>query len=184
MSRIGYSPIPLPPQVSVEIAGQAITVSGPRGTLQRTIHRRLTVVVQDQVLNVQRDGDDREARAVHGLTRALLNNMVVGVSAGHSRALLVTGIGYRCEQIGTMVRVAAGFSHPVMIRPSEGVELKVETANRILVTGCDKELVGDMAARIRGMRPIRPYIFRGDFQGVRYADETPRRKAGKQGAKR
>ncbi|NUP99260.1 MAG: 50S ribosomal protein L6 [Armatimonadetes bacterium] len=181
MSRIGKAPITLPDKVTVSVRSDSVQVSGPKGSLTRKLHPRVSVVVEDGQVLVRRDGDDREARAVHGLFRALLNNMVIGVSAGHSRTLLVTGIGYRAEQIGSMVRLNAGLSHPVLLAPEEGVELKVEGQNRVVVSGIDKELVGDMAARIRAVRPIKPYIFRGDFQGIRYEDERPRRKAGKQG---
>lgn len=182
MSRIGYAPIPLPDKVKVTVADDnTVTVSGPKGELSRRIHDRITVAVEDGELRVGRRGEDREARSLHGLSRALLNNMVVGVTDGHQRALVLSGIGYRAEMIGSMVNLQAGFSHNVLIAPEEGVELKVEGQNRVVVTGTDKELVGDMAARIRAVRPVKPYIFRGDFQGIRYEDERPRRKAGKQG---
>lgn len=184
MSRIGLAPIPLPDKVEVTVGtDNTVTVKGPKGELSRTLHRKVGAQVADGVLRVVRHSEDREAKALHGLSRALLNNMVVGVTEGHRRALLVTGIGFRAEQVGSMVNLQVGMSHPVLIAPAAGVELKVEGVNKVVVTGIDKELVGDMAARIRAVRKARPYIFRGDFQGIRYEDERLRRKAGKQGGK-
>lgn len=183
MSRVGLAPIKIPDQVKVTVAADnTVTVTGPKGELSRRVDRRLQVAVSDGVLTVQRGSDDRHQRSIHGLTRALLNNMVVGVTEGHQKTLLVTGIGFRAEQVGRMVNLQAGFSHPILVAPDEGLELRVEGTNKIVVSGIDKELVGDMAARIRAVRPVKPYIFRGDFQGLRYEDERPRRKAGKQGA--
>ncbi|MBI2302962.1 MAG: 50S ribosomal protein L6 [Armatimonadetes bacterium] len=181
MSRIGRAPIPIPQGVTVTIDGQRVTVSGPKGSISREVHPDLGVAVSDGVLSVSRPTDERQHRALHGLTRSLLNNMVVGVTTGHRRGLVISGIGFRCEQVGPMVNLQVGYSHPVLVAPDEGVELKVEGNNRISVTGIDKERVGDMAARIRAVRRVKPYIFRGDFQGIRYDDEQPRRKAGKQG---
>jgi large subunit ribosomal protein L6 len=171
----------VPTGVTVKIDGQEVTVQGPLGTITKTFHPAISVEHVSAELLVKRPSDARQHRALHGLTRALLNNMVVGVTQGHKRTLLITGIGFRAEQVGSFVSLQAGLSHPVLVYPAEGVELKVETVNRITVSGIDKELVGDMAARIRAVRPVRPYIFRGDFQGIRYEDERPRRKAGKQG---
>ncbi len=182
MSRVGKAPIELPRGVSVQLGERnSVTVKGPRGELTRRFDRRLTIAVDDGTLTVARATDHRDERSLHGLTRALLQNMVTGVSEGHKRTLLVTGIGFRAEQLGDMVNLQVGLSHPVMIAPDEGITLTVETVNRVTVSGIDKELVGDTAARIRAVRPIKPYIFRGDFQGIRYDDERPRRKAGKQG---
>jgi large subunit ribosomal protein L6 len=182
MSRIGRAPIAVPQGVKVEIgADNSVTVSGPNGTLTKSLHPALRIVQAEGELSVERPNDDRDMRSLHGLTRALLNNMVVGVTTGHRRTLLITGIGFRAEQIGRAVNLQAGFSHPVLVYPDDGLEVKVETANRIVVSGADKELVGDLAAKIRAVRKVKPYIFRGDFQGIRYEDERPRRKAGKQG---
>ena len=181
MSRVGRAPIPLPSGVNVEIAGQEVTVKGPKGSLTKSFNREMTITQSDGQLLVSRPSDARDHRSLHGLTRALLNNMVVGVTEGHKRTLLVTGIGFRCEQVGRAVSMQAGLSHPVLLYPAEGLTLTVEAVGRVTVSGVDKELVGDMAARIRAVRPVKPYIFRGDFQGVRYDDERPRRKAGKQG---
>lgn len=183
MSRIGKAPIPLPGGVTVTVAADnTVTVKGPRGELQRRFDRAVSITQTDGVVNVGRATDERHHRALHGLSRALLANMVKGVVDGHSRTLLVTGIGFRAEQVGEMINLQVGYAHPVLIAPEPGCQLKVETANRITVSGSDKELVGDQAARIRAVRPIKPYIFRGDFQGIRYEHEQPRRKAGKQGA--
>lgn len=182
MSRIGNAPIEVPQQVQVTIAGQTVTVKGPKGELAKELPAGLTATLDGGVLSLGRANDERELRSKHGLFRALLQNMVTGVSEGHRKVLVIAGIGFRAEQIGRYVQVQAGFSHPVMIAPEDGVELAVEGTNRIVVSGADKELVGDMAARIRAVRKVRPYLFRGDFQGIRYEDERPRRKAGKQGA--
>lgn len=182
MSRVGLAPIPLPEKVTVDVADDnTVTVKGPKGELSRQFHAKVGVELREGVLHVVRHAEDRESRSLHGLSRALLNNMVVGVTTGHSRALLVTGIGFRAEQVGSMVNLQVGLSHPVLVAPAAGVELKVEGNNKVVVSGLDKELVGDMAARIRSVRKARPYIFRGDFQGIRYEGERMRRKAGKQG---
>ncbi|HAZ64855.1 MAG TPA: 50S ribosomal protein L6 [Armatimonadetes bacterium] len=181
MSRVGKSPIPLAKGVTVTVDGSTVKVKGPLGELERTLPGEMTVTVEDGVVNVARADESREQRSLHGLARALVANMVTGVTEGHKRALLVTGIGYRCEQVGRFVSINCGLSHPVLVRPEPGVEIKAESANRIVVTGADKEVVGDVAARIRAVRPVRPYVFRGDFQGIRYEEEQPRRKAGKQG---
>ncbi|MBI5833879.1 MAG: 50S ribosomal protein L6 [Armatimonadetes bacterium] len=181
MSRVGRAPIPLAKGVTIDIQGSVVTVKGPMGSITKSFHPDMTVEVVDGVAQVTRPSDNRDHRSLHGLTRALLANMVKGVTEGHKRALLVTGIGFRCEQIGSFVSISCGLSHPVLVRPEAGVEVKVETANKVVVSGIDKELVGDVAARIRAVRKVKPYIFRGDFQGIRYEDERPRRKAGKQG---
>jgi len=182
MSRIGYAPIEVPKQVQVNVDGQTVTVKGPQGELTRTVPAGLTATLDNGVLSLGRANDERDLRSLHGLFRALLQNMVTGVAEGHKKVLVLAGIGYRAEQIGRYVQVQAGFSHPVMIAPEDGVTIAVEGTNRIVVSGPDKELVGDVAARIRSVRKVRPYLFRGDFQGIRYEDERPRRKAGKQGA--
>lgn len=183
MSRIGKAPVPIPKGVTVTVeGGSRVTVKGPKGELTRTFDPAITVVVEDGQILVRRASDERRHRSLHGLSRALLNNMVVGVTEGHQRTLVVSGIGYRAEQVGRMVSLQVGLSHPVYVEPDEGITLQVQGNNRVVVSGIDKELVGDTAARIRAVRPVRPYIFRGDFQGIRYADEQPRRKAGKQGA--
>lgn len=181
MSRVGRAPIPVPAGVTVTIEGQSVTVKGPLGTISKNFHPSIGIALADGQVLVTRPNDGRMERSLHGLTRALLNNMVTGVTTGHKRTLLITGIGFRAEQVGPGVNLQAGLSHPVLVYPEEGLKLTVETINRVTVSGIDKELVGDMAARIRAVRPIKPYIFRGDFQGIRYDDERPRKKAGKQG---
>lgn len=180
MSRIGKQPIPVPKGVKVAIHGQQLTVNGPKGELTRKLHPLIGVEQSDGELRLTRSSEDRDARSLHGLSRALVNNMVVGVTDGHRRVLLVTGIGYRAEQLGSMVSLQVGLSHPVYLDPGNEIQLSIE-GNKLIVTGIDKELVGDMAAKIRAIKPVRPYIFRGEFQGIRYEDERPRRKAGKQG---
>lgn len=182
MSRIGKSPIELPKSVKVTIDDSTVTVKGPQGELSRALPHGLSAVLEDGTLKVNRSDDDRHLRSLHGLFRSILQNMVTGVDQGHRKVLVLGGIGYRAEQIGRMVQLQAGFSHPVTVAPEEGVTLAVEGTNRVIVSGPDKELVGDVAARIRAVRKVRPYLFRGDFQGIRYEDERPRRKAGKQGA--
>lgn len=182
MSRIGKAPIALPRGVTVAVeADNTVTVKGPRGELRRRFDRAVIVRSDDGQVTVSRASDQRQHRALHGLSRALLANMVKGVTEGHSKTLLVTGIGFRCEQVGEMVNLQVGYAHPVLVAPEPGLQLRVEGPNRLTVSGNDKELVGDQAARIRAIRPIKPYIFRGDFQGIRYDGEQPRRKAGKQG---
>ena len=177
MSRIGNAPIPLPPGVSVEVDGPTVTVAGPKGTLTRTFSNRISVTVEDGRALVARDGDEREARALHGLTRALLANMVAGVSAGFVRELQMVGVGYRAALQGSTLELLVGFSHPVRMTAPEGITFEVPEPTRILVRGIDREQVGQVAAEIRRVRPPEPY----KGKGVRYVDEKVRRKAGKAG---
>ncbi len=181
MSRIGKLPIQIPSQVKVSVQGNVISVKGPKGTLSREIHPLASVETGKDQLIVKRKDDSRRSRSIHGLTRALINNMVVGVAEGFSKDLIVTGVGYKVEEKGQSLVFHLGYSHPIDFPIPKGITAKVERKKEIKVTieGYDKELVGLTAARIRGLRPPEPY----KGKGIRYADETIRRKAGKAAAK-
>lgn len=175
MSRIGKLPIPLPDGVEVRVDGPAVTVKGPKGELARTFDASMSVAVEDGEVTVTRASETARHRALHGLTRSLIANMVTGVSEGYERVLEIHGVGYRAEQRGNALVLNVGFSHPVEIRPLDGVELKAESQTQIRVKGIDKEKVGQMAAEIRKVRPPEPY----KGKGIRYQGEYVRRKAGK-----
>jgi large subunit ribosomal protein L6 len=176
MSRIGRAPIPVPAGVEVTLADRSVTVKGPRGTLARTLPPDITVDQEDGVLHVKRPDDEREHRALHGLTRSLVNNMVVGVTTGFQKDLEIVGVGYRATAQGaTTLELALGFSHPVRVEAPEGITFEVPAPTRITVRGNDKEAVGQVAANIRKLRKPEPY----KGKGVRYAGEIVRRKAGK-----
>lgn len=178
MSRIGRMPIPVPAGVKVEIDGQQVTVKGPKGELKHTVHPGIKVVLEGSTLHVQRESDAPQARALHGLNRALLNNMVVGVSKGYSKSLEVSGTGYRVELRGNALVMNLGFSHEVVVNPPAGISFEVNPkTGTIVVKGADKQLVGKVAAEIRAWRPVEPYL----GKGIRYSDEIVRRKAGKAG---
>jgi large subunit ribosomal protein L6 len=178
MSRIGKSPIPVPSDVDVSLAGQHITVRGPKGVLERDIPGTITVREDGETLVVERADDERQNRALHGLVRSLVNNMVVGVTQGFSKELEIVGVGYRATAKGPgAMELALGFSHPVNIAAPDGITFDVPSPNRIVVTGIDKETVGQVAADIRAWRKPEPY----KGKGVRYVGEHVRRKAGKAG---
>ncbi|CAA9266305.1 MAG: LSU ribosomal protein L6p (L9e) [uncultured Actinomycetospora sp.] len=177
MSRIGKAPITVPSGVDVTVEGRNVTVKGPKGTLSHEVDEPITVSVDDGVLSVQRPDDERESRALHGLSRSLLNNLVQGVSQGYERKLEIHGVGYRVQARGSDLEFALGFSHPVKITPPEGITFAVESPTRFSVKGIDKQLVGQVAANIRWLR--RPDPYKG--KGVRYAGEQIRRKVGKTG---
>jgi len=178
MSRIGRSPITLPSGVDVAIAGQHITVKGPKGTLERDLPGEITIRQDEGVLLVERPNDERQNRALHGLVRSLVNNMVVGVSAGFRKDLDIVGVGYRATAKGdTKLELALGFSHPVSVEAPSGVTFEVASPTTIGVIGIDKEAVGQVAANIRKIRKPEPY----KGKGVRYRDERVVRKAGKAG---
>lgn len=176
MSRVGKKPIPIPDKVEVDVRGKTVTVKGPLGTLTRDIHPDISAAKEDNQIVVTRPSDQKKHRALHGLTRALLNNMVVGTSKGFKRELQIIGVGYRAEMKGKSVQFNLGYSHPVVLRPPEGISITVEPKeNRIAVEGIDKELVGLIASKIRSFRKPEPY----KGKGIRYVGEHVRTKAGK-----
>ena len=179
MSRIGRMPIAVPAGVTVEIAeNNHVTVKGPKGTLERALAPEMEIKLEDSVITVTRPNDLKRMKSLHGLTRTLLNNMVVGVTEGYKKELEVNGVGYRASKAGNVLTLNLGYSHPVEMTDPEGLESKVE-GNKITVTGLDKEKVGQYAAEIRDKR--RPEPYKG--KGIKYADEVIRRKVGKTGKK-
>ncbi|MBI2848291.1 MAG: 50S ribosomal protein L6 [Chloroflexi bacterium] len=177
MSRIGRLPITVPQGVNIAIEEAGVTVTGPKGSLSRRFHGDLKITLENGSLKVTRPSDDRMHRSLHGLTRTLLANMVQGVTKGFEKELEITGVGYRAEKSGDRLTLRIGLSHPVEVAPMPGVSLAVEGNNRVKVIGIDKEIVGEMAARIRAIRP--PDVYRN--KGIKYAGELMRRKAGKAG---
>ena len=178
MSRIGVKPIPVPNGVDVQLGdGNSVRVKGPRGELSQVFTTKLSIVQADGVVLVERPNDLREVKALHGLTRSLLNNMVVGVTDGYTKNLEILGVGYRAQLDGKNLVLNVGYSHHVRLVAPEGVTYAVEGNNRVSVSGIDKQAVGEEAARIRGVRPPEPY----KGKGIRYAGEVVRRKAGKAG---
>ena len=179
MSRIGNSPITVPSDVEVKIEGQKVTVKGPKGTLEREIHKNIYVSMENNVITVTRPDDQPENRSLHGLTRSLLNNMVKGVKEEYTRELQINGVGYRAQKQGNKLVMNLGYSHPVEMEQPEGITFDVPNQNTIIVKGIDKELVGQTAAVIRTKRPLE--VYRG--KGIKYAEEVIRRKEGKAGKK-
>ena len=177
MSRIGKVPVPVPAGVDVSIDGAVVTVKGPKGTLERDFHERVSVSVEDGQAIVSREDDGRESRALHGLSRALLANMVTGVSEGFRRELEIIGVGYRAAMKGSDLEMQLGFSHSVPFSAPDGITFEVPEQTKIIVSGIDKEQVGQVAANIRKIRPPEPY----KGKGIRYSGEHVRRKAGKAG---
>jgi large subunit ribosomal protein L6 len=175
VSRIGKQPIPVPSGVEVTIDGTAVSVKGPKGTLSHTFNEDMIIKVEDGVLTVARPSDERHHRSLHGLSRTLLSNMVVGVSEGFSKNLEIVGVGYRAEMVGTDLKMALGFSHPVLVKAEPGITFEVPAPTRITVRGIDKQRVGQIAAEIRKWRQPEPY----KGKGVRYEGEYVRRKLGK-----
>ncbi|MBD3882560.1 50S ribosomal protein L6 [Phormidium tenue FACHB-886] len=179
MSRIGKRPIPVPQKVTVTIAGQDVAVKGPKGELARTLPAEVEVVQDGETLLVNRRNESRSARQRHGLCRTLVANMVEGVSQGFQKRLEIQGVGYRAQVQGRNLVLNVGYSNPVQIEPPEGIQLAVENNTNVVVTGINKELVGNTAAKIRSVRPPEPY----KGKGIRYSGEVVRRKAGKAGKK-
>ena len=175
MSRIGRKPITLPDGVSVELAPGRVSVKGPKGELEQTISPEMTIEREDGTLTVQRPTDRGEHRALHGLTRSLIANMVEGVTDGYEKRLEIQGVGYRAQLKGSTLELALGFSHPVSVQAPEGIEFEVPQATEIVVRGIDKQLVGQVAADIRKRRPPEPY----KGKGIRYRGEYVARKVGK-----
>jgi large subunit ribosomal protein L6 len=178
MSRIGKAPVVLPAKVEVKINGSEISVKGPKGQLTATMHPEMILSQEDGIVHVNRPGEERHQRELHGLTRALINNMVVGVSTGFRKTLVVEGVGYRAEMVGKNLMMYLGYSHPIEVKPPENVSFAIEERGRIVyIDGIDRQVVGQVAANIRELRPPEPY----KGKGIRYNDETIRRKAGKAG---
>lgn len=177
MSRIGKQPIAIPAGVEVKVDGNTVTVKGPKGTLTDTFHKDITIELNDGVINVKRPSDIAEHRSLHGLTRTLINNMVVGVSVGYSKELDVMGVGYRVAKQGKDLVMNLGYSHQVFVSEEDGITIDVPTPNKIIISGCDKQRVGQFAAEVREKRPPEPY----KGKGIRYTGEYVRHKEGKAG---
>jgi len=177
MSRIGNKSITVPAGVEISLEGQKITVKGPKGTLEREIHKNISIKIEENIITVTRINDEPQNRSLHGLTRTLINNMVNGVVSEYTRELQINGVGYRVQKQGNDLNLTLGYSHPVVYKAPEGISFDVPNANTIIVRGIDKELVGQVAAEIRTKRP--PEVYRG--KGIKYAEEVIRRKVGKTG---
>ncbi len=177
MSRVGSTPITVPSGVEVTVTDGVVELNGPKGDLSQTIDPRITISVDDGVVTFTRSDEERQSRALHGLSRALVNNMVIGVTEGYAKELQAVGVGYRAILRGSTLELQVGFSHPVTIEAPDGIEFEVPEPTRIFVRGIDKQLVGQVAADIRAVRPPEPY----KGKGIRYVDEYVRRKAGKAG---
>jgi large subunit ribosomal protein L6 len=175
VSRIGKLPIEIPKGVEVKIENGVVTVKGPKGQLEQKVNPGIVLEMDSGIINVKRPSDERNWRSLHGLTRTLVNNMVVGVTQGFTKHLQIEGVGYRAEKKGKGVQLALGFSHPIYFIPPKNVDINVPAPNRIEVSGIDKVLVGQIAAKVRSFRPPEPY----KGKGVRYENEYVRRKAGK-----
>ena len=179
MSRIGKKPIPLPKGVTVTVEGNTVKVKGPKGELQRVVHPELSVALKDNELTVGRPSDETHHKALHGLTRTLVANMVEGTSKGFQKTLELVGVGYKAEKRPYGLQLALGFSHPGEVRAPKGITLSAPQPTQIVIDGADKEIVGQVAAEIRKLRPPEPY----KGKGVKYQGEQIRRKAGKAGGK-
>ena len=180
MSRIGRKPVVIPAGVEVKLDGHTLTVKGPKGTLTRTFHNRMNIAVENNEIIVTRPTDDKEDRSLHGLTRTLIHNMVVGVTEGYKKELDVNGVGYRVAKEGNKLVMNLGFSHQVTMEEIPGITIEVPGPNKSVIHGCDKQQVGQFAAEVREKRPPEPY----KGKGIKYTDEVIRRKAGKTGAKK
>ena len=178
MSRIGKMPVVIPDKVKMTINGQTVQVEGPKGKLSHTVHAKAKVVLNGKEALVTRNGDDRLAKSVFGLTRTLVANMVTGVSTGFARTVEITGVGYRAEVKGQDLNLALGFSHPVVFKLPAGITAEVEKLTKVTLRGADKQLLGATVARLRGLRPPEPY----KGKGIKYSDEIIIRKEGKTGA--
>lgn len=177
MSRIGKNPVPVPSGVTVDIDGQTVTVKGPKGSLTHVVAEPITVEQTDGVIEVKRPNDERRSKSLHGLSRTLIANMVIGVTEGYSKTLEISGTGYRVVPKGQGLEFSLGFSHPVQVDAPEGISFQVEGPTKFTVSGTDKQLVGEVAANIRKLRKPDPY----KAKGIRYSGEHIRRKAGKAG---
>lgn len=179
MSKIGKKPIAIPAGVEVKVENQTVTVTGPKGTLTREIHSRISLTKQGNELVLVKNDDTRQAQQLWGLTRTLVSNMVDGVSKGFEKILEIQGVGYRANVDGTKLNLSMGYSHPVLIDPPAGIVFAVEGTTKVIVRGIDKQAVGDISSNIRAVRPPEPY----KGKGIRYQGEKVRRKAGKSGKK-
>ncbi|MSZ16372.1 MAG: 50S ribosomal protein L6 [Actinobacteria bacterium] len=179
MSRIGKAPITIPSGVDVTISGRNVSVKGPKGTLARNIPGEIIIRKEESTIFVERPNDERQNRSLHGLSRTLINNMIIGVTDGFTKELEIIGVGYRAEAQGANLRLALGFSHPVIVPAPDGITFEIPVQTRVIVKGIDKELVGQVAADIRSIRKPEPY----KGKGVRYLGERVLRKAGKTGKK-
>ena len=181
MSRIGKMPISIPNGVDVTLGeGNLVTVKGPKGTLSQKLSEKMTISNDNGVITITRPNDEKENRALHGLTRTLLNNMVVGVTEGYKKELDVNGVGYRVAKEGKKLTMNIGYSHPVVMEEIDGITIDVPSPNKIIINGIDKQKVGQFAAEVRGKRPPEPY----KGKGIKYTDEVIRRKEGKTGVKK
>lgn len=178
MSRIGKKPITIPKGVKVDINGSEIKISGPKGNLSSNIHNRITVDIESENIVVKRKSDEKQDKSLHGLWRALIANMVKGVSDGYQKKLEIVGVGFKAELKGKGVKLAVGYSHPILFNPPEGIKLEVPQPTNILISGIDKQLVGHVAAKIRSFKKTEPY----KGKGIKYEGEYIRRKAGKTAA--
>ncbi|MDD4600536.1 50S ribosomal protein L6 [bioreactor metagenome] len=179
MSRIGRMPIAIPAGVTVKLDGNVVSVKGPKGELTRTVPKAMIIDIEDNTILVKRPSDEKEHRSLHGLTRTLISNMVIGVTEGFKKTLEIVGVGYRATKQGNKLGLTLGFSHPVEVVPPEGITIDVPAPNKIIVSGIDKEAVGQLTAQIRGFREPEPY----KGKGVKYEGEHIRRKVGKAGGK-
>ncbi len=177
MSRIGNKPVAIPAGVDVKIDGSVVTVKGPKGTLTKEFNSRMAITVEGAEVLVKRPNDENVNKSLHGLTRTLINNMIVGVTEGYAKELDVNGVGYRVQKTGKEVKMNLGFSHDVIVCDTDDITLEVPSPNKIIVKGIDKQKVGQMASEIRGKRPPEPY----KGKGIKYANEVIRRKEGKAG---
>jgi large subunit ribosomal protein L6 len=177
MSRIGKLPVVIPAGVKISLNGNEMVVTGPKGTLTQQLHERMTIAVETDQISVSRPSDSKQDSALHGLTRALINNMVVGVTVGFKKELEINGVGYRAEISGKVLTLSLGYSHPVVYELPEGISVEIEKQTKLSVMGIDKQLVGSAAAKIRSYRKPEPY----KGKGIKYADEHILRKAGKTG---
>ena len=181
MSRIGRMPITVPAGVEVTVAeGNVVTVKGPKGTLTKQLHPTMIIEQEGNTIHVKRPDESKESKSLHGLTRTLLNNMVTGVHEVYKKELEINGVGYRAAKEGSNLVMNLGYSHQVIVPEIEGISIEVPSANRIVISGCDKQMVGQFAAEVREKRPPEPY----KGKGIKYADEVIRRKVGKTGAKK
>ncbi|MCL1789139.1 MAG: 50S ribosomal protein L6 [Oscillospiraceae bacterium] len=177
MSRIGKSPITVPTGVDVKIDGCSVTVKGPKGTLSREFQSSMKIMLDGGVITVTPETESKTDRSLHGLTRTLINNMVTGVTSGFNKELEIQGVGYRCQKKGKDLDLNLGFSHPVIVSDTEDITIEAPGPNKIIISGIDKQKVGQFAAEVRGLRPPEPY----KGKGIRYVDEVVRRKEGKAG---